>query len=99
MSAWVGLTPKQHASGDVSRMGGISKRGNRSLRRQFIHGARAVIRWCEGKDDALSVWLQKLLKTKPVCKVIVALANKLARIAWAVMAKGQAYNAKALIVA
>jgi transposase len=99
MSAWVGLTPKQHASGDVSRMGGISKRGNRSLRRQFIHGARAVIRWCEGKDDALSLWLQKLLKTKPVCKVIVALANKLARIAWAVMAKGQEYNAKALIVA
>jgi transposase len=45
------------------------------------------------------VWLQKLLKTKPKCKVIVALANKLARIAWAVMAKGQAYNAKALIVA
>jgi transposase len=99
MSAWVGLTPKQHASGDVSRMGGISKRGNRTLRRQFIHGARAVIRWCEDKDDALSVWLQKLLKTKPVCKVIVALANKLARIAWAVMAKGQEYNAKALIVA
>jgi transposase len=58
-----------------------------------------VIRWCEDKDDALSVWLQKLLKTKPVCKVIVALANKLARIAWAVMAKGQEYNAKALIVA
>ena len=99
MSAWVGLTPKQHASGDVSRMGGISKRGNRTLRRQFIHGARAVIRWREEKDDALSVWLQKLLKTKPACKVIVALANKLARIAWAVMAKGQEYNAKALIVA
>ena len=71
MSAWIGLTPKQHASGDVSRMGGISKRGNRTLRRQLNHGARALIRWCEGKDDPLSLWLQKLLKTKPVCKVIV----------------------------
>jgi len=88
MSAWIGLTPKQHASGDVSRMAGISKRGNRTLRRQLNHGARALIRWCEGKDDPLSLWLQKLLKTKPVCKVIVALANKLARIAWAVLAKG-----------
>jgi transposase len=99
ISAWVGLTPKQHASGDVSRMGGIGKRGNCTLRRQFNHGARALIRWCEEKDDALSLWLKKLLKTKPKCKVIVALANKLARIAWAVLAKGQDYNAKALIVA
>lgn len=99
MSAWVGLTPKQHASGDVSRMGGISKRGNQTLRRQFIHGARTVVRWCEGKDDALSLWLQNLLKTKPKCKVIVALANKLARIAWAVLTKRENYNVKALIVA
>jgi transposase len=98
MSAWVGLTPKQHASGEVTRMGGISKRGNRVLRRQFNHGARAVIRWCEEKDDALSMWLKKLLKTKPKCKVIVALANKLARIAWAVLAKGEEYNAKMLLV-
>ncbi len=99
MSAWIGLTPKQHASGDVLRIGGISKRGNAVLRRQFNHGARAVIRWCEEKDDALSLWLQTLLKTKPICKVIVALANKLARIAWAVMAKGEPYNPKALVVA
>lgn len=82
MSAWVGLASKQHASGDVS-----SKRGNGVLRRQFIHGARAVIRWCENKDDALSVWLQKLLKTKSKCKVIVVLVNKFARITWVVMAK------------
>lgn len=97
MAAWVGLTPKQYASGEVSRMGGISKRGNQTLRKQFTHGARALIRWCESKDDALSLWLQKLLKTKPKCKVITALANKLARIAWAVLAKGVDYNAKALV--
>lgn len=97
MAAWVGLTPKLHASGEVSRMGGISKRGNQALRRQFNHGARAVIRWCESKDDALSLWLQKLLKTKPKCKVITALANKLARIAWAILAKGVAYDEKMLM--
>lgn len=97
MSAWVGLTPKQHASGDESRMGGISKRGNRTLRRQFIHGARAVVRWCENKEDVLSLWLQKLLKTKSKCKVIVALANKLARIAWAILAKQQSYDVSLLV--
>lgn len=97
MSAWIGLTPKQHASGEVSRMRGISKRGNQVLRRQFIHGARAVIRWCEKKDDALSLWLQNLLKTKPKCKVIVALANKLARMAWAVLAKKEVYNVDMLV--
>ncbi|MBV1882422.1 MAG: transposase [Pseudomonadales bacterium] len=96
MAAWIGLTPKQHASGEVSRMSGISKRGNQVLRRQLIHGARAVVHWCEGKDDVLSLWLQKLLKTKHKCRVVVALANKLARIAWAVLAKGETYNVNAL---
>jgi len=92
MAAWIGLTPKQHASGDQSRMLGISKRGNQSLRKQLIHGSRAVINWCEGKDDPLSLWLQNLLKTKHVCKVVVALANKLARIAWAVLTTGKAFD-------
>jgi len=92
MAAWIGVTPKQHASGDQSRMGAISKRGNHNLRRQLIHGARAVVRWCEGKEDALSLWLQNLLQKKPKSKVVVALANKLARIAWAVLSKGEDYN-------
>ena len=92
MASWIGLTPKQHASGDQSRMGSISKRGNHSLRKRLIHGARAVVRWCEGKDDALSLWLQNLLKTKHKNKVVVALANKIARIAWAVLNKKEEYN-------
>jgi transposase len=92
MAAWIGITPKQHASGEQSRMGGISKRGNQALRKQLIHGARAVVRWCEDKDDELSLWLQKLLKTKPTAKVVVALANKIARIAWAVISKKQNYK-------
>ena len=92
MAAWSGLTPKQHASGDSSRMGGISKRGNQSLRRQVIHGARSVVRHCEGKDDELSLWLKNLLKTKHKNKVTVALANKIVRMAWAILYKKEAYN-------
>ncbi len=93
MAAWIGLTPKQHASGEQSRMGGISKRGNRNLRRLLIHGARSVVNWCKKKTDPLSLWLQGLLKTKPVNKVVIALANKLVRIAWAVLCSGQEYRA------
>ena len=85
MAAWIGLTPQQHASGDTSRMRGISKRGNNTLRRQLIHGARSVLRHCEAKDDPLNLWLKTLIKTKHKNKVVVALANKLTRIAWAVL--------------
>ena len=99
MAAWMGLTPKQHASGDHSRMGGLSKRGNRTLRKLFIHGARAVLSWSKEKDDALSLWIQNLLRTKPPCKVVVALANKLARMTWAVLAKKERYKAPALVAA
>lgn len=93
MAAWMGLTPKQYASGENSRMKGISKRGDRTLRRLFIHGARTVLNWCEGKTDKLSLWLQDLKKRAHPCKVIVSLANKLARIAWAVLATKQPYQA------
>jgi len=93
-AAWLGLTPKQHASGDKSRMLGISKRGNASLRKTLIHGARTVLNWCDKKDDTLSLWLQRLKERVPACKLIVALANKLARIIWAVLFKQQSYDAR-----
>jgi transposase len=93
MAAWIGLTPRQHASGDKSRMMGISKRGDRTLRKMLIHGARAVLNWCESKTDKLSLWLRALSSRAHPCKVIVALANKLARIAWAVLATGKPYQA------
>ncbi|MDH5803363.1 MAG: IS110 family transposase [Gammaproteobacteria bacterium] len=93
MAAWMGLTPKQHASGERSRMQGISKRGDRTLRKLFIHGARTVLNWCEGKTDKLSIWLKDIKKRAHPCKVIVALANKLARIAWAVLATKSPYQA------
>lgn len=99
LAAWIGLTPKQIASGDHSKMVGISKRGNTTLRKQLIHGARAVIRWCDKKDDPLSLWLQGLLKRKPTNKVVIALANKLARIAWAVLAKKQPFALEKMAMA
>ena len=91
-AAWVGLTPKQYASGDHARMGAITKRGNGHLRKTLIHGARTVLNWCERKDDPLSVWCQNLKKNLPPCKAIVALANKLARIIWAVLAHNTTYQ-------
>lgn len=93
MAAWIGLTPRQHASGDKSRMLGISKRGDRTLRKMLIHGARTVLNWCGSKTDRLSLWLKALSRRAHPCKVIVALANKMARIAWAVLATKQPYRA------
>ena len=91
-SAWIGIPPRHHSSGDKCHLGGMSKRGNCQLRRMLIHGARAVINWCHKKTDKLSRWVQSLLVSKPVCKVIVALANKLARILWVVLAKKENYQ-------
>lgn len=93
MAAWIGLTPKQHASGDKSRMLGISKRGDRYLRKLLIHGARTVLNWCANKTDKLSLWLQALSRRAHPCQVVVALANKLARIIWAVLKTKQPYHA------
>tara|TARA_B110000211_G_scaffold31933_1_gene32360 strand:- start:173 stop:1189 length:1017 start_codon:yes stop_codon:yes gene_type:complete len=95
MSVWIGLTPLQHASGENSRMGGMSKRGNRTLRKLLIDGARSVITAVENKTDPLSIWIQTLLTRRPWAKVVVALANKLARMAWAVLAKQEQYCAPA----
>lgn len=94
MAAWVGLTPSQHSSGDTNIMGGMTKRGNAQLRKLFIHGARAVMNWCTNKTDKFSVWIKNLLLRMHPCKAIVAIANKIARIAWAVLAKQEPYNAE-----
>ena len=91
-AAWTGLTPKCFASGERSQMRGLSKRGNESLRRLLIHGARTVFTWCEKRDDPFRQWCQGLKKRLPACKAIVAIANKLARIAWALLAKKQPYQ-------
>jgi len=97
MSAWLGLTPKQYASGDNTRMGGMSKRGNRMLRKLFIDGARAVVIWVENKTHGFSLWIQALLIRRPRHKVLVAVANKIARMAWAVLSKNEPYKAPGLV--
>ena len=91
-AAWIGLVPRQHSSGGKHRLGRISKRGNRYLRRLLTVGATAVMRHLPGKLDRLSVWLRELLDRRPFRLVSSALANKLARIAWAVMKRQDTYK-------
>ena len=94
LAAWAGITPKQHASGDQSRMGGITKRGNQTLRRQLIHGARAYMHRTKGKNEALDKWINTIIVRRGKHKACVALAHKLARIIWAVLTKKKGWESK-----
>jgi len=91
-SAWLGLVPGQHSSGGKATLLGISKRGNAYLRTLFIHGARAVLRYSANKTDRFSRWAQALLERRGHNKACVAVANKIARMAWVIMAKGETYR-------
>ena len=91
-AAWLGLVPRQYSTGGKARLYGISKRGNNYLRRMFIHGARAVLMRVKYDTAGLGQWVHQLEARTTRNKVIVALANKLARIAWAVLFKGEAYR-------
>lgn len=84
-AAWLGLTPRQHSTGGKTKMLGISKRGNRYLRKQLIHGARAAMPHLAAKPTRIGQWLQQLLSRSHPNIVVVALAAKLARIVWAVL--------------
>lgn len=96
MAAWLGLVPAQYSTGGNPKLLGISKRGNKELRTLFIHAARAVMSRPDKTGKIYGDWLVNLRATKPFNVVTVALANKLARIAWAVMTTKQAFNSKAL---
>jgi transposase len=91
-AASLGVVPRQHSSGGRQVYLGISKRGNCYIRTQLIHGARAVLKNCQDKTDALSCWLQALIKRRGFNKAAVALANKNARILWAMAGTGKAYQ-------
>jgi len=91
-SAWIGLVPKQHSSGGRERLGSISKQGDRYLRSLFVVGALAVIRYAKIHGTEHRPWLTALLARKPTKVAAIALANKLARMAWAMMAKGERYK-------
>lgn len=92
LAAWLGLVPRQHSTGGRERLLGISKRGDVYLRQLLIHGARAVMRWVERKEDATSRWASALKGRRHINVAVVALANKIARIAYAVMRTGQPYD-------
>ena len=91
-AASIGLTPRQHSTGGRDRLLGISKRGDGYLRRLLVHGARAVIRHAKNREDALSEWIHALTKRKHANVAVVALANKTARIAWAIVHDDAAYD-------
>src|SRR5690554_733233 len=93
VAAALGLVPKQYSTGGRAVLGGISKRGDKHLRALLVHGARAVARYAKRHDDRLSRWVCNLIERRGYNKAVVALANKLARIGWAVVTKEQAYAA------
>jgi transposase len=92
LAAWLGLVPRQHATGGRERLLGISKRGDVYLRQLLIHGARAVLRWVERKDDRTSRWATALKARRHTNIACVALANKIARVAYAVLTTGKPYD-------
>lgn len=92
-AAWLGLVPRQNSSGGKERLGGISKMGDRYLRHLLVVGATAIVRYTRRKATAVSLWANRLLERKPARLVTVAVANKMARIAWAVMAREETYRA------
>jgi len=98
-SAWIGLVPKQNSSGGKDRLGHISKRGDRYLRSLFTTGALAVIRYAKIHGTKHRPWLTALLARRPTKVAAIALANKIARIAWAMMARGERYKQPAALAA
>jgi transposase len=92
-AAWLGLTPRQNSSGGKERLGGITKMGDGYLRTLLVLGATAVIRYAKEEGSAKTAWIRKLLEKKPARVVAVALANKMARIAWALMTRKESYRA------
>ena len=91
-SAWIGLTPKQYASGETNRLGHITKRGNSALRRLLIQGSHILIIHCEKTDTPFNLWLRQLKQRMPRGKCVVAVANKLARVIWHILAHDEAFS-------
>ena len=95
-AAFLGLVPRQNSSGGKERLGRISKMGDGYLRKLLVVGATSVIRRAGSNTSATGVWVRSLLERKPARVVTVAMANKTARIAWAVLARGETYRAPAI---
>lgn len=99
LSAWLGLIPRQHSTGGKSKLLGIGKRGNSYLRRLLIHGARSLLMHLHRKDHELGAWMNKLQQRAHRNIAVVAVANKIARIAWAVLARREVYRPSAAAAA
>lgn len=93
LAAWMGLVPRQHSSGDKRLLMGISKRGDRHLRTLLIHGARSVVRVAQRKTDPFSQWVNRLRERRGMNRAIVAVANKNARIIWAMLNRKEEFRA------
>jgi transposase len=91
-SSWLGLVPRQHSTGGKARLFGISKRGNCYLRKLLVHGARSAVLRVKRERSPFGPWLDALERRSPVKVVIIAAANKLARVAWAILSSGQEYR-------
>jgi len=92
LSVWLGLTPRQSSSGTRFTSSGITKRGNRYLRKQLVHGARAAVSRCKNKTDPLSLWANQLVARRGAPKAYVAMAARMARLAWVLMNKKEMYR-------
>jgi len=99
LAAWIGLVPKQHSTGGKDKLGAITKQGNRHLRWLLVAGAMAVIRYAQQHGTKKRPWLADLIARKPTKVAAVALANKIARIAWAIMVRGERYKEPVMIAA
>jgi transposase len=98
LSAWMGIVPGEHSSGGKQKLLGITKRGSKYLRRLFVQGARSVLQQRDKQAPGLREWLAQLLGRTHQNKVVVALANKLVRTAWAVLRKNESYRPPVLAV-
>ena len=98
-AAWLGLVPRQHSTGGKTRLGRITKAGNREIRRLLVLGATSMVHRAPGWNSAAGAWTRGILERRPVRLVTVALANKMARIAWAVMTRKEVYHAKGRVAA
>jgi transposase len=92
LAAWLGLVPRQYSSGGKERLGRISKRGDGYLRKLLVHGARTVLLWSRRKKETRSPWLEALLARRPTNVVLVAMANKTARVVWALLSRGETFR-------
>jgi transposase len=99
LAAWLGLTPRQHSTGGKTKLLGISKRGNKYIRTQLIHGARAALAHFSKKPTPVGAWVRQMLARTHANVVVVALAAKLARIAWAVLRHGRDYEHEVAVAA